>query len=107
MVKSYGYEIFVEPNEAQLTCEYTVKVGDEEIKINEREVIERFEWFKDGKPVEVSHFQISQNNLIFNQLDQNIHNGSYSCKIKLKNGQTIESSNTYPVIVYKCMNSNY
>ena len=107
MVKTNEYEIFVEPNIAQLTCKYTVKVKDKNIKINEREVIERFDWFKDGKPVEVSHFQISQNNLLFDELDQNIHNGSYSCKIKLKNGQTIESSNTYPVIVYKCINSNY
>ena len=89
-------EIFVESTElkALLTCNYSAKWENRMIDINEQ--ILKYEWYRDGVRI------IGEENkyLSFDGISQEL-NGTYECRIIVKDKQTIESQ-TYDLIVYKC-----
>ena len=91
-------ETFVESDELKgtLKCEYSVEMEYKVLIINE-EII-RYEWYKDGVQMDGEKSQY----LFFNQIDQKL-NGTYECRIILKNKQTIQSQQ-FDLIVYKCKN---
>ena len=91
-------ETFVESDELKgtLKCEYSVEMEYKVLIINE-EII-RYEWYKGGVQMDGEKSQY----LFFNQIDQKL-NGTYECRIILKNKQTIQSQQ-FDLIVYKCKN---
>jgi hypothetical protein len=96
LVKSqFEMETFIENKKTELICKYNATSNQNIILINDSVVIDKYEWFKHGLIFN------NGNKLIFDKLDQNIHNGSFICQITLKNNQTIEST-PFPMIVYKC-----
>ena len=88
-------EIFVESMElkALLTCYYSAKWENRMIDINEQ--ILKYEWYRDGVRI------IGEENkyLSFDGISQEL-NGTYECRIIVKDKQTIESKK-YDLIVYK------
>ena len=89
-------ETFVESDELEgaFSCKYSVAMREKMIEINEQ--ILGYEWYKNG----VKMIGEENKNLFFDEIVQQL-NGTYECRIVVKNKQTIRSQQ-FDLIVYKC-----
>ena len=75
-------------------------MGNTTLPIMENTVIEKYKWYKNNFEIlNLANVTIEGNILKLKYLNRKIHNGLYTCRIELTNGQNI-SSNDFNMTIY-------